>query len=349
MKLQNSSVLLLSILGACYSASAIASCAGVSSTLQEDYDIADSIILAQVSGCADRSLPQNGTCPDQRYSFTTLEVLKDSIPSRDHDEDLQGADMMDCGMYFGVGKNYLLFFDQDGVLNHYASGHLDGDDFRVYTVNERLNIIRQFRDGLIPDLSEPWQFMDTGLNCTVIHRFKGGGLSFSFYYAVNDYGLMTMDVSKWPNGEIRYDPKPYPPGREPPKVEMVGPEYERNAVIFSASFENPEQFIEGSTSIKIGQQSWPLQRMTVVIDAFGIDSHTVHSEVAGGESALEIFDAMKRSRDIVIFGVPIGIGPTPVSESPVHYDTKTTQLPEAAERFKACVDGTERRGNPQFP
>lgn len=325
------------------------SCAGVSSTLQEDYDNADSIILAQVSGCADRALPQNGTCPDQRYSFTTLEVLKDSIPSRDHDEDLQGADMMGCGMHFAVGKDYLLFFNQDGTLNHSASGYLSGDDPRIYTANDRLNIIRQFRDGLVPDLSEPWKFMDTGLNCIINHLFKGGSLSFSFYYAKNDYGPMSMDVSKGPNGEVQYDPKPYPPGREPPKVERIGPDFERNDVVFAVSLKDPERIVEGSISINIGQRSWPLQRMTVVVDAFGINSHTVHSEVTGGEPVLEILDAMNQQTDIVISGLPIGIAATPVSESPVHYSTQTTQLPMVAERFKACIDGTERRGHAQFP
>lgn len=350
MNILSRSLLPLLIMGACYSSSAIAtSCAGVSSTLQEDYDQAESIILAQVSGCADQSLPQNNSCPNQLYSFTTLEVLKDSVPSRDHDNDLQGADMSGCGMYFGVGRNYLLFFDENGNLNHNASGYLNGADVRVYSTNDRLDIIRQYRDGLIPDLSEPWKFMDTGLNCTISHRFKGGAMTLSFYYASKDYGPMTMDISYGPDGEIQYDPKPYPPGREPPKVEIIGPEFERDSVMIDVSLENPEQFVEGSTSIKIGQQSWPLQRTTVVVDAFGIDKHTVHSDVIGGESALEILDAMNGSRDIAISGVPIGIGATPVTETPVRYETKTTQLPNAAKKFSACADGTARRSHPQYP
>lgn len=336
--------------GAGYANTVLAtSCAWVSSTLQEDYDRADHIILAQASGCADRSLPENGFCPDLKFSFSVLEILKDAGPARDYGDEFQGADIMGCGMYFTIGHNYLLFIDNSGQLIHAAGGYLSGDDFRTISAEKRLKILRQFRDGVVADLSEPWKFTDTGISCSVEHRFKGGDLRFLYNYTGSNYEPMEMDISRGPDGEMQYDAKPYPPGREPPKIEFTGPIYDRNTVIFSISLADHKQMVEGTTSVEVDNRVWPMHRMTIEILSSGSSEHTSHMGVTGGDPAKEIFEAMSQLADVAISAIPKGMGPVPLAETPVRFETKTTQFPTAAKRFRACVDGTERRGSPQLP
>lgn len=343
-------LLLLLLFGvSCVNIASATSCAGRYSTLQEDYDEAGSIILAQVTGCADQSLPVGRSCPDQDFSLTTLEVLKDSVPSRDHNGNYQGAGIMGCGMNFAVGDHYLLFLDQNGELIHFSSGYLNVDDFRAIATENRLNILRQYRDGVVTDLSEPWRFTDNGLACSVEHNFKGGSLHFSLVYTEKDYGPLTMDISRGPDGEMQFDAKPYPPGMEQPKAEFTGPTYAHNAIMFSVSLIDHEKMVAGTASVKVDDQVWSLNRAKIDIQRFGNTAHTIHMDLTGGGPAIEILEAMNNSTDVVIAAVPGGVSPTPLPEAPVHFYTKTTQLPDSAKRFNACVDGTERRGNPLFP
>ncbi len=220
-----------------FSGAAVASdCFYLHFTLEKDYRRADSIVVAHASGCPDSQLPISGRCPDQLYSFDVIEVLKDSVPSRDHGGVIQGSRKMGCGMYFRIGHSYLLFIDENGNLNHGASGYLSADDARSIATEERLQILRQYRDHMIEDLSGPWRFFDHGRACHVNHSFEGGSLSFSYVYAKNDYhGSARLVSSRGPNGEYRLDSGPPTPEEESFHAKMTGPTYERNAVSVGVS------------------------------------------------------------------------------------------------------------------
>ncbi len=71
--------------------------------------------------------------------------------------------------------------------------------------------------------------------------------------------------------------------------------------------------------------------------------------MAEGSAAIEILDAMSHPTDVVISAVEMGLGPVSVAESPTLFETRTTQFPATAKKFKACVDGTERQADPNFP
>lgn len=319
-------------------------CISKPSTLEEDYEKAGSVVIAQASGCPGTLLPDNGVCPDERYSFDVIEVLKDTVPPRDHGGVFQGSGFNGCGMHFRSGSSYLLFIAEDGSLNHGASGYLGGEDPRIDGTEERLKILREYRDGLIGDLSGPWRFyehvIDHAHGCGVKHRLKRGELEFSYAQGDYDeyYGSQKLQRSNGPNGEIVLDTGPLVPEKDSFRVTMVGPDYGSDAILFSVSIGDSLATVEGTVLITVGQRAWPLHGRTVVVQFGSGDPITIIRNVAGGVAANEILDAMSEPTDVVISAVLSGFGWTEVDESPLPLKTRTTQLPSAAKKFKACVD-----------
>ncbi len=351
VNLDNSRLLLLAACAAISSGVAAASdCGYPRFTLEVDYQRADSIVVATVSGCPDSQLPVNDECPDQLYSLNVIEVLKDSVPSRNHGGVIQGIRNMGCGMYIRVGQSYVLFLDENGDPSPGASGNLSGDDSSIISTEQRLQILRQYQDGLIDDLSEPWRFNDSGRSCHINHSFKGGDLSFAFGYVDDEYYRShKLERSVGSGGEIRMDTSPLVPEEESFHGEMIGPNFGRDAIVLSVSLENSVTAVRGSVSIRVGSRVWPLQRRTIVFEAGNSTPVNIVTEVTGGDAAIEILDAMSEPTDIVISAVASGISPEVVDESPLRFETRTTQLPSAANKFKACVEGTQRQANPVLP
>lgn len=109
--------LLAMILGGLVSvSSALAtSCIPVQSTLQEDYELADAIILAQVSSCAHGDPIMDWNCEDRLFNLDVIEILKDSVPSRDYGGAYPGADAAwGCGLSYKLGETYLVFLNGKG-------------------------------------------------------------------------------------------------------------------------------------------------------------------------------------------------------------------------------------------
>lgn len=229
-----------------------------------------------------------------------------------------------------------------------GSARITGDDMGVFLAEQRLDILRQYRDGVVDDLSGPWWFMDTSVSCNVNHRFAGGGISIVFGYAAFK-GRVSLAPSRGPNGELQFDVQPIPPAIEhmlSPKY--TGPTYDPGDVVLAVSLKDAVELVPGSVSINVDSQTWPLFRRTITMSPTTSPQST-HSYVTGGAPALKIVAAMSRPTTVAISAARAGVvsteRPSASTTALVQFKTQTTQFVEAAKKLQACVDGTARRGS----
>ena len=117
------------------------------SILQEDYEHAARIVVAEAAACAGGIQPADGGCPPELWRFDVLETLKSRSPST------QAEPLFLKGAYV-PGSVYLFFLDRHGVPFECGGRRpLSGDDLPALWAREHLEILRQYRDGLISDLS----------------------------------------------------------------------------------------------------------------------------------------------------------------------------------------------------
>ena len=336
-------------------------CIYTSSTLEADYAKADAVFVAQVTGCAGFRLPENGRCPDELYSLDSVDVLKESVSSRDLGGVIKGSKTVVCGLVFRSGYWFLLFMDANGNPYPAASGRLGAADPNSTLTMERLQILNQYRDQKIEDLSKPWYFEDDGFSCRVtrnfnvirpfhnIQSFIGGTLFFGYEYAQNDYfGQYRLLESRGPNGEYRLDVEPGAPESMSLHFEMIGISYGRNEVDFSVSFGDLTA-VEGSVSIRIADREWPLQRRTITYRLGDSEPQTIVVEAADNDAADEILESMSQPTDVVISAVASGIQPELTDQSPMRFEIRTTRFRGSSKEFRACVDRSKTQANPALP
>lgn len=128
------------------------SCASRNFALNEAYEAADSIIVGLITECQEEISRDSWANGGDGCSFTSLEVLKESAPPRDYSG---VASRSACGLSFHVGGQYLLFLDSNNQPMHF-SAPLGGDQDRLAT--RYIQIIRDFKNGDISDLAEPWLY-----------------------------------------------------------------------------------------------------------------------------------------------------------------------------------------------
>ena len=322
------------------------------STLQEDYELADAIVLAQASSCAQGEPVGGWNCEDRLFNLDVIEVIKDSVPSRDYGGAYAGADLAwGCGLGYQLGETYLIFFDGKGGYST-GSARVSGDDMGVFLAEQRLDVLRQYRDGSVADLSGPWWFMDTGVSCSVSHRFAGGGISVGLGYG--DYkGRVAGMPRRGPDGELQFDVQPMPPGTQPLLEQTTtGPVYDPGDVVLSVSLKDAADLVPASVSIKVDGRAWPLWQRTTTMRA-GVSDQKIYSFATAGNPALEILDAMSRPSAVVVTvargGDSGGIeaatdGATAGTPMLTSFKTRSTQFANTSAKLKACIDGTARRG-----
>ena len=339
---------------ATYSEVALASCKGNNSLLEERYAAADAIVVAQVNSCADSNLPINGQCPDYIYQFAVLEVLKDSTPSRDHSGTFQGNDPMGCGQAFLVGQPYLLFLDEKGFPLRYLSGPLSGDRWTVSTAKESVEILRQFRDGEIGDLSGAWRFSDSGLTSKLEHFLSEASIGIQYDYS-DYYNIPLMPIEgSGSQGEALFEV--YGPTSENYKFagaiesEFAGPKNGSHSVTVSVALQGRKSASEQAVTISVGTQSWILDAKTVRMQGSQIlDPAVTVTDLVGGTAATEILEAMMVPTDVVISVVEMSsIGEFAKQDAAVAPSitlrTRSTQLAATRNRFDTCLRGEIRRG-----
>ncbi len=330
------------------------SCKGTSLLLEGRYAAADAIVVAQANGCMNSKLPTEDHCSEDLYQLDVTEVLKDSIPSRDHSGTFQGDDHMGCGLVFRVSQSYLLFFDDEGLPMHDLSGYLSAEDWRFPSAKESLEILRQFRDRKINDLSGPWRFTDTGLSCDIEHRLDGASIGLKYDYS-DYYGVPMMGLEgNGPSGEARYQvmnsTSQIADIMGEVEIDYGGPENGSHSLVINVSFYERKSAAEQLVTISIGDQSWPLDPMTVRwTGSRSLDPSESVSDLLGGPSAAELLEAMMVPTDIVVSVVdtPSNTNYTAqgsASIPPLRLKTRSTQLAASRKQFDACIRGDIRRG-----
>lgn len=326
---------LVAVSAVIYSAPALAnSCATCpDSTLQEEYEQANSIVVA-MANC-----PPQGCYLGSHVILVVLEVLKDSIPPSNYRAARQLDADVTCGLRFVTDDSYLLFLDKDGTPRC-VSGSLTGG---AYVTREKLRVLREYRDGIVGDLSDPWIFRDDAVSCSVGHRFKGGTLGFVYRYDPRDIPLTLLPRRGvfGPDGESLYETAvPSLDFELPQPGSYSGPAFPSDSVSVNVNLVDPETIVDGSVSIKIGEKVWAIYSSRA-----HWRSHVLIMQHTAGDPALEILEAVGTPADVVISAV------RSTSElaapHPVRFVTRTTQFPNAAQRFKACVDGRVRVGKPR--
>ena len=294
------------------------SCAMPVHTLGEAYDAADSIIIGLVTECVEPVSSDPWANGGAGCSFDSLEVLKAANPARDY----RGtADSHGCGLSLQVGNQYLLFLDEENRPLHYSAG-LNGAAALAAMPREHVRILRQFRDGAISDLSDPWVFREDEATCTISHSVRGNALTFSKQKvgappSTSDYSRDMVD------GKVVLKGKAVGSGeslqRPQPDVTIVmpadAPEIPFDALMLNVMLLEPAPVPERRTVLTIGSESWPLYLVETSISFGGDRAHRIVAYHASGEPAEEILSAMHEPSDVVVTATLVTPPPTEAEPS----------------------------------
>ena len=306
------------------------SCAMPVHTLGEAYDAADSIIIGLVTECVEPVSSDPWANGGAGCSFDSLEVLKAANPARDY----RGtADSHGCGLSLQVGNQYLLFLDEENRPLRYSAG-LNSDRGLGTMPREHVRILRQFRDGAISDLSDPWYFWEHEGTCTISHRAGAHTITFTKLRdgalpSASDFSREIVD------GNIVLKGKAVGSGetlqRPEPDVTIVmptdTPENPFDVLMLNVMLAEPAPDPERRVVLTVGSATWPLHRMETSISCGGGRALRAVAYHAGGESAEEILSAMLEPSDVVVYATLV----TP--------PTTEAEPPSAQPAFSVAPDG----------
>jgi len=283
------------------------SCAPRLFTLSEAYEEADSIIVGLVTECKQEvsSDPWAGGGGD--CSFDSLEVLKESIPAHDY----RGvASSSGCGLSLRVGNQYLLFLDSENRPMRF-SATLTGERNLTQLSSSYVRILRNFRDGVVRDLSEPWIFGEYEGTCFLSHNVDGNQIRFSRRKA-NAPEIPNQDFTRETvNGKtiLRSTTSSAGANSTSPvgNVESVVagdfPEYPVDGPMLSVLFLEMPPAPARQATVTVGTQSWPLYRMETTFSFGDTQTSTIIMHLVGGEVSEKILLAMTKPSDIVVSAV----------------------------------------------
>lgn len=296
----------VSLIGASATAHAL-SCAPRLFTLSEAYEAADSIIVGLITECKEEISSDSWANGGGDCSFTSLEVLKESVPARDYSGVTSSSG---CGLSLHVGKRYLLFLDNENRPMHYSAS-LDGEQYPTQLTNSYQRILREFRDGVIRDLSEPWMFAEYEGACSLSHNV--GGHLISIGRGIPDgQGQLAQD---WAHEKVdgktihRGRTRAVGSGSTSPlldvEVVVVGdiPDYPIDTQMLTITFQEPTPASVRQAIISVGSRSWPLYRVEESISISGLPTMTNVSYQVGGEVSEQILSAMSKPSDVVVSAV----------------------------------------------
>lgn len=298
-----SAVLALTLLGLPVIAHAL-TCASRLFTLSEAYEVADSIIVGLVAECKDEVSSDPWASGGNSCSFTTLEVLKESMPARDYNG---VASSSACGLSLHVGDRYLLFLDSENQPMWF-SAPLGGDPQQVQVANSYLRILRDFRNGFINDLAEPWMFIESDHSCSISHGIGGNQIRFT---------RRTSDAPQQPRPEWNQEKvgdKPVykatvpifaanataPSGDAEVVVFGNAPDYSDDALMLRVSLRERSPAPVRRVTLSVGNQTWSLNRMEMHLSLAGASAHTIVEYYVAGDIAEKILSAMAQPSDIAL-------------------------------------------------
>ena len=333
------------------------SCAPRQFTLNDAYETADSIIVGLITECKEEISSDPWANGGSDCSFSSIEVLKESSPARDYNG---MASSSGCGLSLYVGGQYLLFLD-DKNQPMYFSTRFGSDLYRDQLANEYLRIIRDFRNGVVDDLSEPWMFQKTDESCSIRQSVEGNQVSFI---------RRTPDATQQPplnwtrdtiQGQtvFRTTAPTYNTESKLPEedVEIVAfgaiPEYTDDTLMLRVSLDERPPAPIRQARLLVGNRAWSLNRMEMNLSLSGPSTHKLVDYYATGDAAEQILAAMIQPSDIVVSATLIAsdlesaagdIFQEPPPEPVLRVESRSTQLSNVMPRFRACGGGHPPRG-----
>ena len=322
------------------------SCAPRQFTLSEAYEAADSIIVGLIAECKNEISTDQWANGGSDCSFTSLEVLKESVPARDYSGVTSSSG---CGLSLHVGGQYLLFLDSKNQPVHF-SAPLSGDRYQAQLANRYLRIIRDFRNGVVNDLAEPWMFGESDGYCSIWHSIRGNQIRFTG---------RTPDAPQQPkpdwtqetiNGETVYrttvplldaDTK-LPSG----DAEIVAfgevPDYPDDALMLRVSLPERSPAPVRQATLSVGARTWSLNRMEMNLSLPGASAHTVVEYYGAGDVAEQILSAMAQPSDIVVSAavVAANIDSDPTPEVPPPDQDSFVRAPSKGDYFGQALPET---------
>lgn len=330
------------------------SCAPGYRTLSDAYEAADSIVVALITECKKEVSSDPWASGGDDCSFISLEVLKDSVPARDYGG---VASSSGCGLSLHIGSQYLLFLDSEN-RPMVASAPLGGDHYLSQQTGQYLRILRDFRNGRVNDLAEPWLYEEIGGYCSITQSIKGHQISFSRRMPNAPPEPKPEWVGEMIDGETVYRatvPVVDLANRIPVgDAEIVAygdvPDY-GNALLLSVSLQDKSPAPVRQASLSVGHRTWSLNRMeTNLLLRAGASEHKTIEYWADGEVAEQMLAVMAQPSEVVVSATIVsrnadsGIHDVPLlQEEPLNPDlrleSRSTQLSGVIGRFRACYAG----------
>lgn len=283
------------------------SCASRLFTLGEAYEEADSIIVGLVTECEEEISREPWANGGSGCAFVSLEVLKESIRAHDY----RGiASSSGCGLSLRVGNQYLLFLDSENRPMRF-SATLTGERNLTQLSSSYVRILRDFRDGVVRDLSEPWIFGKYEGNCFLSHSVGGHQIRFSRRRADSselpnqDWTRETADGKTIYRGRTRSVGANSTSPLLDIEVVLVGdiPDYPIDTQMLTISFREQAPAPVRQATITVGTRSWPLYRVEESISISGMPAIIQVIYRVGGEVSERILSAMSKPSDIVVSAV----------------------------------------------
>ena len=313
------------------------SCAPRNFTLNEAYEAADSIIVGLITECQEETSRDTWTNGGDDCSFTSLEVLKDSTPVRDYSGVTSSSG---CGLSLHVGNQYLLFLDSTNQPMWF-SAPLSGDHYSVNLASKYLKVIRDFRNGLVNDLAEPWNFGEFEGQCSINQSIRGHQISFFArspdgpQHPAPDWTEQSIDgntVYKATVPMVDLDSK-LPAGEA--KMLAFGniPDFTNARMVFRVSLEERSPAPPRQAMLSVGNKTWPLYRMETTLILAGSSAHTAVEYYGAGDVAEQILSAMMQPADIVVTATIVSSESAPAAVVPTPPNSPSIAVASSSDDF----------------
>ena len=271
------------------------SCAPRLFTLSEAYEASDAIVVAMVSECAIADGRDTWTSGGDQCTFVTLEVIKDSTPNRDYSG---VGNSSGCGLSYSVGGQYLLFLDR---LNQpeYFSESMAGFAGTNLLLQKRIETLRNYRDGIIHELPEPWIFSKSSYgHCNLTHTISGNRIYFS-YLPSSAVPAEGIDVSQFKvDGRQTVSPDYLKSLQQELRENPDSPLFDRLTMNIDL-YEAQQQVVARDVRIRVGNQSWQLVRHDIPIKRPRYP-RVLYKYVIDGDVAEEVLSALETRSDVVV-------------------------------------------------
>jgi hypothetical protein len=171
------------------------------------------------------------------------------------------------------------------------SASLSGDQYPAQLSNSYLKIIRDFRDGVIRDLSGPWMFGEFEGICFLSHSIGGNQIRFSRRKADAPEQPKPDWTRETVNGKAVYRSSVPSPGSgstlpaEVMEVVAIGdlPKYPDGALMLSVHISESSPAPMRHATLAVGASSWSLYRVELSFSRPGASANTLIDYYIGGE------------------------------------------------------------------